>query len=104
MCIYVYIYIYIYIYIYYIYIYTFIIQHSPVGGGVALGAFPRTQIGLQDVGAVDDHLRVEQKRSAGRQLGGGDDDFDYEASLRRCSLCIRVSGFFCCRVRVRVTC
>jgi len=25
-------------------------------------------------------------------------------SLRRCSLCVRVSGLFCCRVRVRVTC
>jgi len=51
----------------------------------------------------------EQKRSAGRQLGGVDDDFDYYASLRRCSLCVRVSGLFrcrvfCCRVRVRVTC
>ena len=39
-------------------------------------------------------------------LEGGDDDFDYEASLCRCSL--RVSGLFCCRVfcsrvRVRVT-
>jgi len=45
----------------------------------------------------------EQKRSAGRQLGGGDDDFDY-VPLRRCSLCVRVSGLFCCRVRVRVTC
>ena len=46
----------------------------------------------------------EHKRSAGRQLRGGDNDFDYEASLRRCSLCVRVSGLFCCRVRVRVTC
>ena len=47
----------------------------------------------------------EQKRSAGRQLGGGDDDFDYyKVSLRRCSLCVRVCGLFCCRVRVRVTC
>jgi len=32
-----------------------------------------------------------------------------KASLRRCSLCVRVSGLFCCRVvcfrvRVRVTC
>ena len=24
----------------------------------------------------------------------------YSASLRRCSLCVRVSGLFCCRVRV----
>jgi len=37
-------------------------------------------------------------------LGGGDDDFDYEASLRRCSLCVRVSGLLCGRVRVRVSC
>jgi len=37
-------------------------------------------------------------------LGGGDDDFDYYASLRRCSLCVGVSGLFCCRMRVRVTC
>jgi len=36
-------------------------------------------------------------------LGGGD-DFDYQASLPRCSLRVRVSGLFCCRVRVRVTC
>jgi len=28
--------------------------------------------------------------------GGGDDDLDYYASLRRCSLCVRVSGVFCC--------
>ena len=25
-------------------------------------------------------------------------------SLRRCSLCVRVRGLFCCRVRVRLTC
>ena len=40
----------------------------------------------------------EQKRSAGRQLGGGDDDVDYEMSLRCCSLCVRVSGLFCLSV------
>jgi len=38
----------------------------------------------------------------------GDDDFDYEYQRRcavaRSSLCVRVSGLFCCRVRVRVTC
>ena len=42
-------------------------------------------------------------------LGGSDDDFDYSASLHRCSLCVRVRGWFygrvfCCCVRVRVTC
>jgi len=43
-------------------------------------------------------------RSDAKGLRDNHDDFDYYASLCRCSLCVRVSGLFCCRVRVRVTC
>ena len=42
--------------------------------------------------------------SASSQLHISSHLFFYEASLRRCSLGVRVIGFFCCRVRVRVTC
>jgi len=46
------------------------------------------------------HTAAHSVPPLGFLLGGGDDDFDCEASLRRCSLCVCVSGLFCCRVLV----
>ena len=84
MYIYTYIRIYIYMYVY-INIYTYIYDSAPSEGS--------------SLGSEMDNDDLE----------GGEDDFDYSASLCRCSLCARVSGLFCCRVfccrvRVRVTC
>ena len=93
-CISVYIYIYTRIYIYRVNQIDILLRHVEILG------LSRKQASMQ--------FRVnsfcEQKRSAGRQLGGGDDDFDFYVSLRCCSLRVRVSGLFCCRVRVRATC